>query len=280
MADLPAEPLPSVSSRPVNGFGGTYYDWPFYVPTYTTDDPMVFNQTTWRIIDQWNQVNLNMQATEGVGLGMCLTALVYILVLTPNGKRGKPFHSFLLAALLFEMLRLLCDLIQSTQAGVSQYSAYLWLTNDQAATTYSSAYRGVTICGLTAACAAYFFTTICLYVQSRGLLSSFEMSYRKTYRVLMGYLIMASIAAFVMRVTLMVYQSASIPAAPQAFHIREATLITYTVSIGSWSLVSMCSVVMIIITRPRSMINRNSLYTTVLNLIALVCMESFIVPCE
>lgn len=273
---------------PVNGFGGSWYDQPFeVVPVYNRGAPGVVDQISWAKIDEWATIVSNVWVTTGTCFGLCLAALAYVIALTPNKKRGKPFHTTLLLALVAEIGRLLCNLTRASNVGLSRYSAYLGLTSDYDATTYSPAFQGLTITSMIFACLALFFTYLCLYIQTNGLLTGLRLHYRAVFWAFMIYLIIMSLVTLGLRVTATAIQTKALlrpgsvgeAVSHTYFNVREATSIASAISLGSWCMVSLCSVFWLMFTRTKLIVS-NRHYDTALTILSLVFMESFVVPCK
>lgn len=274
------------SDCPVNGFGGSWYDQPFgLVPVYNRGAIDVNDQITWADIDRFAAVIANIWVTNGACLGLCLAVFAYIIALTPSKKRGLPFHTSLLLALFCEIGRLIADIARASNIGLSPYPAYLALTGDYEATTYSSTFQALDIAGLIFAPLAFFFTAICLYLQACGLLTNLHLRHRFYYFTIMTYLVVTSLVALGLRMTISVIQALYNTNALNTqsielqtiSNLRRATTISYAVSIGSWCIVSFVSVVWLIATRSKLIVT-NRLYDTALTLLSLVFMESFVVP--
>ena len=269
---------------PVNGFGGSWYTIPFQgIPIYNRGEDGVLDNISWQTIDQWALVVANIWVTTGACLGLCLAVLAYIIALTPNKKKGLPFHTGMMLALIFEIGRLLCDLGRAASAGLSPYSAYLGLTNDINATTYSTSFQGVTILGMICGTIACFFTFFCLYVQATGLLTGVHLRWRVYYIGLISYLLTASALALALRVTITVVQSLYIERGLNSFptetfyDLRQASNIAFAVSLGSWCSISCASVFWLMFTRSKLIVS-NRPYDTALTILSLVFMESMLVP--
>ena len=130
---------PEVTSYPVNGFGGTLFDYPFFaVPIYNPAASYVNHHVTWHVIDNYTLSAVNIAVTDSVCLGLCFATLIYVLALTPKKKRRTPFHAFLLAALVLEIIRLLCYIGPASSVGNSLFSSYLGITHDWSATVWST----------------------------------------------------------------------------------------------------------------------------------------------
>ena len=280
----PGITFPKPATCPVNGFGGSWYNQPFAgVPIYNRGAEGVVTEITWAAIDEWSTGAVaNVWVTTGACLGLCLATLAYIVALTPNKKKGLPFHTSLLLALVFEIARLLCDMGRSSSIGLSPYSAYLGITNDMSATTYDPAFQGITIAGMVCATLAFFFTIVCFFIQASGLLTGLHMRYQPVYVGVISYLLTASFVAFALRISFTVVQSLWITEAA-AFNasvlvkMRLATGVAYAISLGSWCTVSLASVSWLMFTRSKLIVS-NRPYDTALTILSLVFMESFVVP--
>ena len=106
------------------------------------------------------------------------------------------------------------------------------------------------------------------------------------YRVILAYLILAAVAALITLILFSVQQIQQLTQPPTeevynyAVRLRNGYLIAYAISIGSFSLVSICSIADIIWKRPSSVIKGHNAYASALNLVGLLCAQSFAVPCK
>jgi hypothetical protein len=272
---------------PVNGFGGDWYRQPFQgVPIYNLGAPGVIDHVSWYWIDQWaTRFVSNVWVTTGACLGLCIASLTYNLALTPSKKRGLPFHTCHILALLSEIARLLCDIGRASSVGMSPYSAYLGLTKDYAATTYSPAFEQLEIAGMICATLAFIFTTICLYLQTLALTTGLQLNHHKLFFGIMAYLITASIVALGFRMAITTIRSIYVFRPLSSFpysvfaKLRMAMLILYAISLGSWCTVSLISVFWLMYTRSQLIVS-NRMYDTGLTLLTMVFLESMIVPCK
>jgi Fungal pheromone mating factor STE2 GPCR len=253
------------------------------VPIYNRGNPGVKQDISWADIDDWSAGVANVWVTTGTCFGLCLAVLAYLIALTPNKKNGTPFHTSLMLALIFEMARLLCDIGRAADVGLSPYSAYLGLTNDFGATTYSMSFQAIEVVGMVCATLASIFTFACLYLQAAGLLTSVHNRHRALYLGIICYLLSTSVVALAFRITITVIQAMYTSGRYESFSLdtyrilRRTTSIAYAVSIGSWCCVSLVSVSWLMFTRSKLIVS-NRPYDTALTLLSLVFMESMVIP--
>ena len=279
----PGITFPKPATCPVNGFGGSWYNQPFVgVPIYNHGAKGVVDEITWARIDEWAAQISNVWVTTGVCLGLCLATLAYIIALTPNKKKGLPFHTSLMLALVFEIARLLCSVGRASDITLSPYSAYFGLTQDYKASTYSPGFQALDIAGDSCGTLAFFFTVVCLYIQACGLLTGLRMRMQPAYVGVIAYLLTTSLLAFSLRITLTVikslYATDTISWNEMLFRtIRTATAVAYAISLGSWCTISLGSVLWLMFTRSKLIVS-NRPYDTALTILSLTFMESFVVP--
>ena len=167
-------------------------------------------------------------------------------------------------------------------SGLSPYSAYLGLTQDWTAVTYSSTFQGLDVTAAICATFAFFFTAICLYIQASGLLTGLRIKHPSVYVAIASYLAFTSTFALVFRITLTAYQSLylthKIEWNPVLFvKLQLTTGIAYAVCLGSYCTISLASVCWLIYSRSHLIIS-NRPYDAALTILSLIFMESFIVP--
>lgn len=276
--------FPKATSYPVNGFGGSYYNERFRgVPVYNEGQPGVNNNISWKAIDDYGLVIVNIIAIDSVCLGLCLAAFVYTISLTPREKRAKIFHISLLTALVLEIYRLLTVVAPASTPGISSFSSYLLITNDIRASSFSLGYYGATISGYFAGCLAYLFTVGCLYIQTKGLLAGFQLRHPKYYIAGVCYLLSISAIAFVTNVVFDAFQTARMFGKVRYYSgfvaLHKTVLAFYAVSLGSWCLVSLVTVAILVFTRS-DIVRGKTRYDTVLKILLLTLLDSFIVPCK
>ena len=130
-------------------------------------------------------------------------------------------------------------------------------------------------------CLAYITAVICLYIQANGLMSNLKTKNFNIYIVVLLYLIASSVIALAANLVFIGLQTSDLlghhPNYPFAT-VQDIALITYAISLGSWCLVSLISVVKLIISRYRVVVT-NHLYDSAIQLLCLTLLESFIVPC-
>ena len=268
---------------PTAGVGGEYYDTPFEVPTYSTG---AINEVSWRAIDYFSHIIANYAVSEGVATGLVWATLIYLLALTPGRKRTTPFHTFLLLGLVFMLLHLMLDIIAVVTPGLSTNSSYVVLTNDVASSVWTTQYIAIYIICKVANWLAFIFATTCLWLQAKGLLRGVKVRFNIVYRVILTYLALTAVAALVCSMTYWIHQIMGVKMDPtpqmdyNMLKMKTSYLVTYAISIGSFSLVSICSVLDIVWRRPSSVIKTNNAFPSALNLVGLLGAQSFIVPCK
>jgi len=133
---------------------------------------------------------------------------------------------------------------------------------------------------------AFIFAALCLWLQAKGLMTGIKVRYLTVYKVINAYLMGTAFAALATAMAFSIQQVQQIglqmteDEVNYAYRLRVAFLAAYAICIGSFSLVSICSVVDIIWKRPSSLIKGHNAYASALNLVGLLCAQSFIIPCE
>ncbi len=276
-----AMPVGHATSFPTAGIGGQYYNNPsFEVPVYSHGARRTL---TWQMIDAWNQYSLNYAIGEGIATGLVWAALIYLLALTPSRKRTTLFHSFLLAGLIFMMIHLMLDIISVVTPGLSASSAYVVLTRDISSSIWTTQYTALYAATRVTNWLAIISASLCLWLQAKGLMSGLKVRFPTVYYILLTYLALSSLAALIASMVYWIYQITVIHddiTYPAFFAkmLRNVYLIIYAISIGSYSLVNVCSVMNIIWKRPSSVLTPHSAYHSALNLVGLLGAQSFIVP--
>ncbi|OAP55534.1 hypothetical protein AYL99_10507 [Fonsecaea erecta] len=270
-------------SLPTAGVGGALYDEAFQVPTYPAAP---FNKVTWRLIDTWNNINVNYDTNRGLAAGLVWATLVYLLALTPTRKRTTPFHTFMLIGLVFMLIKLMIDIVSSLTPGLQSSSAYTFLTLDFTDSIWTKEFIATFATSQVTGWFAFIFAAICLWLQAKGLMTGIRARYPVVYKVMLVYLILTSVAAFAAAMAYSIQQILQLGKdgaeiydyLDEAYNGRIAYLAAYTICIGSFSLVSMASVFDIVWKRPSSIVTRNNAYASALNLIGLLCVQSFVIP--
>lgn len=280
---MPAVTLTEATSFPTAGIGGSYYDTAFGVPTYGS---AVFNQTTWRLLDNWDHGNVNYASSEGLAAGLAWATLIYLLALTPSHKRTTPFHCFLLTGLVFMLLHLMINVIAALTPGLKTTTAYIYITLDIASSAWPRKYVVVTAMSAVASWFSFIFAAICLWLQAKGLMTGIRVRFITVYKMILGYLILTSVlalascVAFNIKQIMYIGKTTALEESTAVLQLRNLYLITYAISIGSFSLVSIFSIVDIIWRRPSRVIKGHNVFASALNLVGLLCAQSFMVPCE
>lgn len=276
--------FPKATSYPVNGYDGSYYNERFRgIPVYNEGQPGVNSNISWKVIDDYALVVVNIMAIDSVCLGLCLATFVYTISLTPKEKRSKLFHVSLLLALVLEIYRLLTVVAPASTPGISSFSSYLLITNDVEASNFSTGYYFAAISGYFSGCLAYLFTVGCLYIQTKGLLAGIELRHPKCHIIGICYLLSISAIAFVANVVFDAFQTARMFGKVRYYStfiaLHKMVLALYAVSLGSWCLVSLITVAILVFTRS-DIVKGNTRYDTVLRILLLTLLDSFIVPRE
>lgn len=282
MRTFPAVTYPAPVAFPTVGYGGSYYDTPvFKVPTYGASTSA---NITWRLLEDYARVLVNKSSTEGIAAGMVWATFIYLLALTPNPKRTSLFHTCLLLGVAFLLIHLMIDLISACIPGLSRYSAYVLLVGTESV-IFTSHFISVQVASMITEIISYCCASVCLWLQAKGLMTSVQTRFPRLYQTILGYLIFTSVATFV---TQLVYIVMSInhlgkTLADQVMYNYLVWLLVYhclfAISIGSYALVSMCSIVSIIWMRPSSVVKGHNAYASALNLVGLLCAQSFVLPC-
>lgn len=271
--------------RPTAGVGGSLYDTTFPVAIYPGAPN---NIATWRMLDTWNNLQVNTGTTTGIAAGLVWATLTYLLALTPKRKRSTAFHTFMLMGLVFLLLHLMIKLVASLTPGLQALSAYTFVTFDLDNSIWTTKFVATFVAGEVTGWFAFSFAAICLWLQAKSLMTGLKVSYPGPYKVILTYLVGASLAALGAAMANSIHQTMELTdstnqpeqAVTEAYQMRVSYLITVAVSLGSFSLVSMVSVVHIVWKRPASVINGNSAYASALNLMGLLCAQSFVIPCK
>lgn len=232
-----------------------------------------------------------------------------IVVLTPSHKRRLPIHTTIFMGLVFHTLREACSMYLFI--GGAPSSAYLNVTNDWASTTWTRTYRTTTFlveCGAIFSLAA---VQIALAIQAMSLLVWLKVKYRVwVYYAILGSLIFLGFCAWAFRSCLgwlrirwlaFVQQGALVFIDTEAYeYARTGTMILMSISLACWSLCFFISTMCIILGRRKVLFSATvvgerssdtmaplrtgrsgvfvSAYENALRTIAIVAVESFIVP--
>ncbi|KAJ9603182.1 hypothetical protein H2200_012477 [Cladophialophora chaetospira] len=272
----------STLTLPTAGVGGSLYDKAFPVPVYSNAP---YNMVTWRTLDTWGNANSNYAATQGIAAGLLWASLTYLLALTPNHKRTTPFHSLMLLGLIFLLVHLTIDMVTSTTPGIQPSSAYTTLTGDIADSVWTKSFITTFGASRVAGWFAFVFASICLWLQARGLMTGLKVRHSGTYKFILSYLAFTSGATLSAAVAYSIHQIVTITKpvdnvsifTKNQYTLRIAYLICYTICIGSYSLVSTISIVGIVWRRPTA-ISGGSAYASALNLLGVLCAQSFAIP--
>jgi hypothetical protein len=282
---------PTTEGPPINwvyptaGVGGSLYNKPFPVPTYSTDQYPPY--TTWHMLDIWGTTNGTITATQGVATGLVWAVFLYLLALTPIHKKTTPFHTFISIGLAFLITELMIELLSNVTPGLNPSPAYNFITQDNASSTWPTAFIATFATSQVAAWLAFIFAAICLWIQAQGLLTGIKVTNGAVYYGLLGYLASTSIATLGTAMTYSIMQIKNVTlsgdklvlAMADAHAFRSIYLVIYAVCIGSYSLISMLSVFHIVLRRPKSLVKKASTYASALNLVGLLCAQSAIIPC-
>lgn len=280
--------FPSPTSQPVNGFGGSLHDVIFFAPSYRVDpyfDDPFSTPLTWRIIDIYCTRAAVWNMTQGICLGMMLITLLFVLFVTPQAKRWKPFHSCLLAALLCKTSHLMATCVQASSLTVGFNPAYRIISKDYTQSS-SSTFVTWTVARNLLDLMAASLTFACLFVQSRASLAGLRLSHRPLYLAITTYLILVSVACVLARIlslarqTMTFYPDHAQPTSFDLTAVSRAATITYSLSWASYCLTALASVLYVLWTRRKLLMHgsRSGRYDHALSLLALVLLESFIVP--
>jgi hypothetical protein len=286
MANYPTQPYSTTTfTLPTAGVGGSYYDTPFQVPVYPNSPN---NLLTWRMLDTWNDINISYAATQGIAAGLVWATLTYLLALTPHPKRKTAFHSCMLTGLVFLLIHLMIDIVSSLTPGLQTLSAYNSLTFDTVDCVWTDTVVATFATSQVTAWFAFTFASICLWLQAKGLMTGFRVRNLVLYRTILSYLTLTSVCALAAAMTYSINQIISLGLPPEdvsssaymRYNAKVAYLACYAICVGSYSLVSMVSVANIVWRRPYAVMTGNSAYSTALNLLGLLCAQSFVIPCK
>jgi hypothetical protein len=274
----------STLTLPTAGVGGSYYDTAFEVPVYPNSPT---DLASWRLIDTWNNINVSYASTQGIAAGLVWATLTYLLALTPDRKRTTPFHSYMLVGLVFLLIHMMIDIVSSLTPGLQSLSAYTAVTFDLADSIWTRKFVATFAASQVTAWFAFVFAAICLWLQAKGLMSGLKVRRPWIYRIVLSYLILTSMAALAAGMAFSIHQIMVIGAPATndialisiGYTARVAYLASYTVCVGSYSLVSMVSVADIVLKRPTAT-SGGGPYSSALNLVGLLCAQSFVIPCK
>lgn len=280
--------FPSPTRLPVNGFDGSLHDVIFFAPSYRVDpyfDDPFSTPLTWKVIDIYGSRAVVWGMTQGICLGMMLITLLFVLFVTPQAKRWKPFHSCLLLALLFKTSHLLATCVQASSLTVGFNPAYRFISKDYTQ-IISSTFVASTIVRALLDLVATSLTFACLFVQSRASLAGLRLSHRPWYLALTTYLVLASVACIFARILSLAgqiftfYSDRDLPTAFDLTAANSAAMITYSLTCASYCLVAFASVLYVLWTRRKLLMHggRSGRYDRALSLLALVLLESFAAP--
>ncbi|KEF57886.1 uncharacterized protein A1O9_05807, partial [Exophiala aquamarina CBS 119918] len=277
---LPAVTFPAPTAFPTVGYGGSYFDKPaFKVPTYGTRP---YANITWRLLEDYARVLASKNSADGIAAGVAWATFIYLLALTPNKKRTSPFHTSLILGVAFLLIHLMINLISPCMTGLNKYSAYAFLVGTENV-IITSRFISVQAASLIAEIISFCCASLCLWLQAKGLMTSMQNRFPRFYRIILGYLIFTSVATIVAQTVYIVKSINKISKSSNKVITDYLMWIIiyhclFAVSIGSYSLVSMCSIVSIIWKRPSSVVKGHNAYASALNLVGLLCAQSFVLP--
>lgn len=222
-------------------------------------------------IDESAWFTARLTCTYAVCFGVCLMALLHLVALTPAAKRRLPLFTFNTLALMFEIVRLVNGIYYTTHSGFTRtYWALTWSYTFTGVTTGDIANSAM---GAIAAWPAFVCVQACLYIQAKSVLASMD---RKLYWTIMGYLLFTGGFTAGWRLVQAIWNFGNVigkfNSAP--FLLQQGSLILYSVSIGSWSLVFCVKVAMTIIARGRMGIRRSD----AMNILLMTSIESMLIP--
>ncbi|KAK5053109.1 hypothetical protein LTR84_002083 [Exophiala bonariae] len=280
MRTIPGLTYPAPVAFPTVGFGGSYYDSPvFSLPSYGTRPAVL----TWRFIDDYSRLVVNKSSTDGIAAGMTWATFIYLLALAPNQKRTSLFHTCLLGGVTLLLVHLMINIISAGTPGLSKYSPYILLVGPESV-IFPARYIAVQAASLVTEILSYCCASVCLWLQAKGLMTSIQNRFPVLYCVILGYLVFSSMATFATQLICIVKTLVQIDQKPEYNAVADyLTWIyvyhtTFAVSVGSYALISMCSIVSIIWRRPYSLVKTHNAYASALNLVGLLCAHSFVLP--
>ena len=281
MRTLPAVTYPAPTAFPTVGYGGSYFDKPaFNVPTYGTGPAA---KVTWRFLEDYASILANQSSTEGIAAGITWATFIYLLALTPNKKRTSPFHTSLLLGIAFLLIHLMINIITPYIPGLNKYSPYVFLVGTENV-IITPRFVSIQAASLIAELLSFCCASACLWLQAKGLMTSVQNRFPRFYASVLVYLICMSVATVVIQTIYVVKSIKRLGGNIGAIAESLMWIVTYrcffAVSIASYALVSMCSIVCIIWKRPSSVVKGQNAYASALNLVGLLCAQSFALPCE
>lgn len=301
---------------PTDGHGGTCYETPFAIPVCSTANYTnihlhhINNVTSFAILDNLFYQPLAKNAViHSIAFAVATLTLVNVIVLTPSHKRRLPIHTTIFMGLVFHTLKEACSMYLFISGAPS--SAYLNVTNDWASTAWTRTYRATTSlveCGAVLSFAA---VQIALTIQAECLLAWLKVKYRVwVYYVILGALMFQGFCAWAFRCGLGLLRVRWVAFVQQGewFFIdtetyenaRTVAMILMSISLACWSLCFFISTICIVLGRRKVLFSTTvlglksfdtmeplrvrrsgvfvSAYENALRTIAIVAVESFIVP--
>jgi hypothetical protein len=284
---------PSPTRMPFNGYNGSLHRVYFYVPSYHINPYTGEGYSTkisWNMIDAFVHRVTLWAMTLGVCLGMMLMTLLYILFITPKAKRWKPFHSSLLAAVLFKTISFVVVSLQSGSSNFGLQPAYPILTTDYEF-QYTTNFIVWRLSGTGIDLLATISTLVCLFIQARTTLAGLRLSHRALYLNLLSYLLVASLAASTAHILSFAVQAQLTQHYPNGdgtfidlATVSMADTALTAIVFGSYCLIAFLSITHILWTRRallgwgRDRGGRNTRYDRALALLAFILLESLVGP--
>ena len=217
----------------------------------------------------WWQAQLS--CTYAICFGCCIMALLHLVALTPAAKRRLPLFTFNVAALLFEIIRLINGIYFTTHSGFTRQIQFLGLGPPMAGISRGDIANSA--CGAIAAWPAFICIQVCFYIQAKSVLASMR---RLFYWLIMGYLLFCGGFAAGWRLVQAIWNFGNaigkFSASP--WELQNGSLVLYSISIGSWSLVFAGKVGYTVWTRSKMGIRRSD----AMNILLMTSIESMLIP--
>lgn len=292
---------------PIDGFGGSLYDCSFKVPVY--NDTYSTNLITWHKIDTYfYQPRAANVTVFAISLGFGILTLANIIVLTPPHKRGL-LHNTLLIGNAFQIIRSGIGVQLWTSGYLA--SSYLALTLDWNTPNWSTSFRVLLTIFNLSVCIVFACVQIAFYTVSHGMLAWMRIRYPMyAYYILISTLVFIGLFSYCWRVVYAVDQIRFIAFAKQGDYLPAIQYQQWYrtleyggkylvgINLGLWSGTFMVSALVVIWERRKALFARGvevrekgawiwgrkkrvkNVYERVLNLVAIVGVESFFVPRE
>lgn len=264
-------------TRPHDGVGGCLYKTWITFPTYTLFDGSYAVASSYQMMDINIHFYQRLLTSYAVCFGLLLMTFIQILALTPSAKRGLPLFIFNIAAIAFEEMRLISEIVMFTFSGWS--SSYFIITQDAAGTGVSNSTTAYAVIVQIVAPLSFMFIQFCLFIQAKAVLSGLQQTHPRLHISIMTTLLSLGVITFLWRIFLSVtnsWSSISITGHWDPTWIEMVADALYAASLGSWSLVFAVQVGIILYRRAK--LGGKLQRSEALNILMLTGIESMILP--